>query len=280
MVAVLRLLRAGPRSEDGFLMDLAPACRNAALEHLRKFVPPRLATLHDDSSASGMLTLLGVGAAERLASLTGDTLDAARLSAMQEGDLLHVTSDVGQLTAVRTAEVATPAFDVIAPAVWIASTRDALAVEGVPAVGDSTWDVLRVEAGWPEYGTDMDEATIPVEAGIHPRVVDYQKGCFTGQEVLIRIRDRGHVNRVLRGLRFGDVAPPAPGSELFRPGEERTVGQVTSAVRSPRFGEVIGLGYVRREVSPPAELRLGSPGGAPVSVASLQERWSPAAGST
>jgi tRNA-modifying protein YgfZ len=278
MVAELRILRAGPSADDGFLLDLPAACRDAALDHIRKYVPPRLATIEDVSEGSAMITVLGPRAAELLAAAFGVPLDGRELAAMQEGDLLRISgSPAGAaLTLLRTGEVAVHAFDVLGEADAIHSLASRLESAGASSAGPEAWETLRIEAGRPEYGVDMDDATLPVEAGIHTRVVDYRKGCFTGQEVLIRIRDRGHVNRMLRGLRLGDASPPAPGTELFRPGEERAVGRVTSAARSPRFDEVIGLGYVRREVSPPAELRLGDPAGPPVRIRELAAGlWAP-----
>jgi folate-binding protein YgfZ len=308
MVAVLRLLRAGPTPADGFLMDVPAAGRGAAWEHLRKFVPPRLATLRDESSDSGMLTVLGPRAVEWLAAQPSFPA-AAALQALGDGDLVQRALEGGSVTVLRTTEVAATAFDVLAPAALVRNLIDGLVAAGASCLSTDAWHALRIEAGTPELGVDMDETTIPVEAGIHGRVVDYQKGCFTGQEVLIRIRDRGHVNRHLRGLRFGNGSAPAGGTELFAPrgeqtvgeassaprGEqtvgqvtsapfpaprgERAVGHVTSAAFSPRFGEVIGLGYVRREVSPPAELRLGGPDGPPVSLRALEVDWRPDAGS-
>jgi folate-binding protein YgfZ len=94
----------------------------------------------------------------------------------------------------------------------------------------------------------MDDRTIPVEAGIHERAIDYGKGCYTGQEVIVRIRDRGHVNRHLRQLMLGEVAPPPPGTELHVEGGAKPVGSITTAVRSPRFGQTVALGWVRRGV--------------------------------
>jgi folate-binding protein YgfZ len=172
--------------------------------------------------------------------------------------------------------VAATAFDVLGAAASLSSLWTLLLADVGEPLSTEDWTTLRVEAGRPAYGAELDDSTIPVEAGIQNRVVDYEKGCFTGQEVLIRIRDRGHVNRLLRGLRMGQIDPPAPGTPLFREGEERPLGAVTSAVRSPLFGESIGLGYVRREVEPPAQLRLGSPTGLPVRVSDLDYDWKPA----
>jgi len=278
MIAELRILRAGPAPEDGFLVDLPTEPLEATLAHLRMYVPPRMARVEDVSAATGMLTLLGPAAPALLARVLGAGVDPEALRAMREGDLLHSagpSGDLGDWTVLCSGEVATPALDVLLGAEALGVLAERLTEGGAEAVTDHhhVWEALRVEAGRPAWGQDMDETTIPIEAGIHPRVVDYTKGCFTGQEVLIRIRDRGHVNRLLRGLVLGDGPVPERGAPLFRAGEERSVGHVTSAVRSPRAGQVIGIGLVRREVEPPAELRLGAPDGATVGVRVLGEGW-------
>jgi folate-binding protein YgfZ len=277
MIAELRLLRGGPAPDDGFLLDLPEECRDEAIAHLQKFVPPRLAKTTDESTVTGMLTVLGPRAAEWLARHLGvDGLEPGILEALVDGDLIHMSGSEA-LTVVRTAEVATPAFDVIASAARVWSLLSSVMESGGSLVEPGGWEVLRVEAGRPAFGAELNETTIPVEVGIQHRVVDYAKGCFTGQEVLIRIRDRGHVNRQLRGLRMGRISPPAAGTTLHRAGEERSVGVVTSAVYSPWFGEVIGLGYVRREVEPPALLALGSSTGVPVRAVDLESSWRPEA---
>ena len=129
--------------------------------------------------------------------------------------------------------------------------------------------LLRVEAGRPEWGAELDAETIPPEAGIDARAIDHGKGCYTGQEVIVRIRDRGHVNRLIRGLLLGGAPIPSVGAPLFPSGEERAVGEVRSAVWSPGFGQGIALGFVRREIEPPATLALGGPSGPTVGVREL-----------
>lgn len=275
MVAELRVLRDGPDPDGGFLFDLPEGAAAAALEHLRKYVPPRLAAVADVSAETRMLAVLGPGGADLLRREIGVPVVPAELPSLAEGDALLLPLEGGGfLTVVRSGEVGVPALDVLGPREVVGGVEERLLAAGARAAGAETWETLRVEAGRPAWGKDMDETTIPVEAGIQGRVVDYRKGCFTGQEVLIRIRDRGHVNRHLRGVRMGE-ARPAAGAPLFRAGEERPVGNVTSAVRSPRFGETIGLGYVRREVDPPAELRVGAPDGPAVQVHDLDRDWAP-----
>jgi folate-binding protein YgfZ len=107
---------------------------------------------------------------------------------------------------------------------------------------------LRLEAGVPAWRVDMDENTIPVEAGLGS-AISYDKGCYVGQETIARIRTYGHVNRHLCQLQVASADVPRAGEPLRANG--RPVGQVTSAVCSNRLGKVVALGYVRREFANP-----------------------------
>jgi len=134
----------------------------------------------------------------------------------------------------------------------------------LPQGPSELYDVLRVEAGAPEFGVDFGPSDLPQEAGL-TRVLSVDKGCYVGQETIARIHFRGHVNRVLRTLRFsGDL--PEPGRKLFW--NEGGVGKVTSAVASPLAG-AIGLGMVR--VEPPAGTTLTVEGGGEATVGEIPE---------
>ena len=104
-------------------------------------------------------------------------------------------------------------------------------------------DALRIEAGIPAWGVDMDENTIPVEAGLASRAISYDKGCYIGQETIARIKTYGHVNRQL--VQFSVSRSVARGDRLLAGDKE--VGQITSAAFSNRLGKTLALGYVRRE---------------------------------
>jgi folate-binding protein YgfZ len=106
-------------------------------------------------------------------------------------------------------------------------------------------EVLRIEAGVPKWGVDMDETSIPNEAGLEARAISYDKGCYIGQETIARIKTYGHVNRRLVQIALAGERVPARGDKFFVEGRE--AGQVTSAVRSSRLGKPLALGYVRRE---------------------------------
>ena len=156
--------------------------------------------------------------------------------------------------------LAMPGYDVLAPAgesgtVWAALSQGG-AADGLRPVGMAALERLRVEAGWPWYGVDFDDGNLLLEA-LTPAHVSFTKGCYIGQEVVIRVEHQGHVNKRLCGLLVeGETTPPA-GSTLHL--GERKVGHLTSAVFSPTLGQAIAMGYVRRECwEPGTALRLVS----------------------
>lgn len=261
MVSDVVTLWLGAGEEEGLGLSVAEVAHEAVLAHFRRFLPPRLARCEDLGEGTRLLTVVGPGAGEVIAAVFGD--------APADGFMLLDGGPLGGGALVARGVRQVPSWDV-----WVAANAlsgvwgDRLREHGAIPVGAGAWDTLRVEAGFPEFGIDMDDSTIPVEAGLVDVAFDHAKGCYTGQEVIVRIRHRGRVNWHLRALRFGDVAA-RPGVQLFEAGGTKVRGRVTSVADSPRFGQVIGLGYVRREVEPPAAVRLGSGEGAEVGVEEL-----------
>ena len=128
--------------------------------------------------------------------------------------------------------------------------RGEAALPDLPRLSFDELETLRIEAGSPRWGAELTEDVIPLEAGLRQTAISETKGCYTGQEVIIRILHRGHVNRHLRGLLLGDAPVPAAGASLTRAADGKVVGAITSATKSPLLQQTIALGYVRREVSP------------------------------
>ena len=250
----------GAGEEEGLGLSVAEVAHEAVLAHFSRFLPPRLARVEDIGAATRLLTVLGPGAGEVVAAVFGD--------APMDGFMLVDGGPLGGGVLVARGVRQVASWDVWVAADALSGVRDRLREHGAVPVGSGAWDTLRVEAGFPEFGIDMDDGTIPVEAGLVDVAFDHGKGCYTGQEVIVRIRHRGRVNWHLRALRFGDVAA-RPGAQLFEAGGTKVRGRVTSVADSPRFGQVIGLAYVRREVEPPAKLRLRSGEGAEVGVEEL-----------
>lgn len=150
-------------------------------------------------------------------------------------------------TRIRRTRTAAGGFDYVGSQDDIeALARQLAETADVPMLDDHTLDVLRVEAQIPEWGRELDESVIPLEAEMLD-AISFTKGCYVGQEIIARIHSRGHVNRALRLIRL--AAPVSAGVEIFGCGGSRdgeAIGRVTSSVVSPALGP-IAMGYVRSE---------------------------------
>ena len=223
-VAVPRVIRL----EDSILLDVSREAVNGLLDHFGTYLPPRFATVTalDDTRR---VSLLGprAGEVEATLQLSGSPLRLERAPEEGGGVDFYLRAGSSAREAIETAT---------------------LAAGGAVATA-ADYEAWRMELGIPRFGLDITSDNLPQETGLVSRAVSFDKGCYTGQEVVARIHYRGQVNRYLRGIRPTDTAsaPPAtPGAELTREG--RVVGTITSWCVSPRFGP-IGLGYVRRELS-------------------------------
>jgi tRNA-modifying protein YgfZ len=121
-----------------------------------------------------------------------------------------------------------------------------------PTLEEAALEAMRIEAGTPRFGKEIDDRVLPAEAGLVERAVSLTKGCYPGQEPIARLHYRGHANRGLRVLAVEGEEPPELGAELSL--GEKVVGRITSAARSN--GGIVALAYVRTEVPPDAELDL------------------------
>ena len=176
-------------------------------------------------------------------SVTGPAAAGAVAAATEAVD----TSGQGPAILWRSDELDLGGVDVIVPAGAAGTLRTALERLCAPLSREAR-QILRVEAGRPEFHVDMTEETIPLEANLLDRAISTTKGCYVGQEVIIRVLHRGggRVAKRLVRLRFDGAGVPAAGSALSTDG--RGAGTVTSAVWSPRAGAAIGLGYVHRDL--------------------------------
>ncbi|HUF83028.1 MAG TPA: hypothetical protein VMQ81_00400 [Acidimicrobiia bacterium] len=144
-------------------------------------------------------------------------------------------------------------FDLVGPLVAVEAAQAAIADKGVPLIDVDDYEAQRIDAGIPRLGLDLDEKTIPQEAFLDRDAVSFTKGCFLGQELVCRIDTRGHVNKYLRRLTNIEGELPPRAAEIVV--GDKVVGTVTSAAG------VGALGYVRREVEPPADVTLRWDGG-------------------
>jgi folate-binding protein YgfZ len=257
------------RGEEGLLLDL----ESVAVERVRADLDRHI--IMDDAAVSevpgwdalGVYGSADAAAAAALGGALGVAEGALRAlppyhhlpaGEMPESGLVAAAQDLGGEPERR-------GFHVIGPAGIVAELSARLQAAGAAVLSEDEAEVLRVEAGVPRYGLDMDEERLPLEARLDD-AVSFQKGCYLGQEVIARVTARGHINRKLVGLRFSTEAPPPRGTQLSHPDRENAGTVMTGAV-SPRHG-AIALGYVHRTLwEPGTELQL--PGGGVARVAAL-----------
>lgn len=208
------------RKPDTFLLDMAPGRSEKVLQHLNQFLISEQVELGGLPFEMGLLRLIGPRAAQ-------------------------IVKDAG-FTAVRSHPLTgLPGVDFLLPnededaGFMFEKLIDGGAVKG----SSETYNLLRIEAGLPEFGIDIDENRLAMEVN-RPQAISYSKGCYLGQETIVMARDRGQVNRLLMGIKVSGNAALAPGTKLFRGADE--IGQVTSSVFSPRLSQVIALAYLRR----------------------------------
>lgn len=230
---------------EEILLDVPAAAWPGLEKHFGVYMPPRFVKL--EPADLRVVRIHGPWALNR--ERTNPVLASLNRPTYTQRDGSHyAVADFNDGFAVRLAE----GFDLYLP---LGSSHGL----DVPEVSDETWEIWRIERGIPVYGRDLSTANLPQETGLVPEYVSFEKGCYTGQEVVARIHYRGHVNRHLWGIQV--VGPPTgdqlhPGDQLTHDG--KVVGTVTSAAMSPVHGW-LGMGYVRREIELGTELIVRPP---------------------
>jgi len=239
MIADMRVYHRG----DGLVIDVAPGLAPALVSRLDLLIFSEDVRVTDESAALGQVSVMGAASADLLAVVTG--ADSGSLAAL---DLLSQVS-IGDAWIARTDDAPLPSFDVFMPAGACDATIAALTEAGAVGLAADVGEAWRIEAGRPAFGVDMTTETIPLEAGLLDRAISTTKGCYVGQEVIIRILHRGggRVARRLVRMVFGERVRDVPQSGAVLALDGRDVGRITSAVFSPFSNRVIALGYVHRD---------------------------------
>lgn len=254
---------------DVMLLRLPRTTKDVMLQRLDQFIFSEDVQLADASDAQTALAVVGPAAPELLSAVLTVNADAPPLSAMAMHGVSRVTFQRDTVIATRTDRLGEPGFELIADRSCVESLRVTLLDAGCVPLDDASVEALRIEAGVPLWGVDMTDETIPLEAGIEHRAISFTKGCYVGQEVIIRVLHRGHgrVARRLVGLLFpADSHVPAPHLPLLA--QDVQVGEVTSAAWSPAFERPLALGYVKRDFVAPGT-SLVAPDGVSIHVSAL-----------
>ena len=222
-----------------FWLDVAPGTSEKVIQHLDHFVISEQVEFGDRTREFAQMHLAGAKAREVLErALVDDVPELEELQHMVRTFGSDATSHIR-----RHSPLGLPGYDIVCLRSRAESIWQMLLRAGAKPAGRAAWEMLRIEAGTPAQGQDIDETTFAPEAGRIAQAISYAKGCYLGQEPIVMARDRGQVNRTLLGVKLPD-GPVPHNSTLFRDAKE--VGRVTSSVRSPRLGIAVGLAYVRR----------------------------------
>ena len=231
---------------DLLLLTMTRGVKDAVMAKFEQFIFSEDVRLGDVTETFAQIAIVGPEAAS-MAALALEGVTEASLAALGEHGNVRGQFASEPAIVTRVTDTGEPGFDIFVERAQADTLLHVLAANGVGLLDPETADALRIEAGVPEFGRDMDEETIPLEAGIEQRAISFSKGCYVGQEVIIRVLHRGHgrVARKLVGLVTDGQTAVAPGSAITWTGQE--VGRVTSSTMSPGLGKPIALGYVHRD---------------------------------
>jgi folate-binding protein YgfZ len=273
MISDVRVLNRG----DHLLLDLPAGQKDAVLQRLDLFIITEDVALEDVTTSLARIGLHGRGLWQTLSACLELPPDApiSHSSPLAEHASFAATFRGADVIVAGSRDIGLPGVDLYIAAADVpngaAALRDALLAAGAELVDDEAWEARRVEAGRPRFGADMTGDTIPLEAGIEDRAVSFTKGCYVGQEIIIRVMHRGggRVARKLVGLAPAGavtsdgstppITPPPAGTPIFS--GDRQIGQLTSVAVSPALGHWIALGYVHRDfVLPDTPVQIGPDG--------------------
>jgi folate-binding protein YgfZ len=248
--------------DERIVLDVPAELTAALLQRLDQSVFTEDIRLTDLSHSLALVWIHGPSAAAVLERVLAGASGLASWTGYRHAP---VQFDNTAATVGRVDQLGVPGFCVYVDAAREPDLRAALETAGAVAADRPAIEAARIEAGYPVFGIDMTDDTIPLEAGIEDRAISFTKGCYVGQEVIVRVLHRGHgrVARRLVGLRLGAGLPVRGGRILA---DDREAGAVTSAARSPRFGP-IAMGYVHRDFTTPGtRVTVDTPDG-PVAAA-------------
>lgn len=210
VIGAVRILK----TDQGFLIDTESASHDAVLKTISRFTLAGDFKVTDVSNETALLTVQGRRA-----------------------------RDVVKTGGIRATHTGEDGYDLLLKAEDVSSVSEQLIAAGAQPVSPEIFEILRIEAGIPRHGQDMDETNVVLEANLDD-AISYTKGCYLGQEIIIRIKHRGHVAKKLTGL---TCEKPVDAGTAITSEDGKEIGRVTSATYSPKLERPIALGYVRYE---------------------------------
>lgn len=237
LIGAVRILR----KDSWYLIDTDAVSHEAVLKTISRFTLAGDFKVADVTSELALLTVQGKRA----------------------GEVIKNTD----LPAVRATHTGEDGFDLIVEDGGLVKQK--LIAAGAQVVSPETFEVLRIEAGIPRHGIDMDETNVVLETNLDD-AISYTKGCYLGQEIIVRIKHRGHVAKKLTGLKFDNPIEVGP----IQSADGKEIGRITSTTYSPKLESTIALGYVRYEYLPAGTVvKVGDVAGRVVDLPFVRGSW-------
>jgi glycine cleavage system T protein len=232
--------------EDAIYVSTAPESVERVFTELDKYIIADDVELSVVTDNVGAIAVYGPKSTELVESV----LNAENLSGLPEHHSRHCEVDSQRVVCVRSDTVGECGYHLYISSDVLEGLWEKLMDErpDIQAIGWDALESLRIEAGTPIYGSELTDSIIPLEAELE-HAIDFEKGCYIGQEIIARMKYRGHPNRLLRGIEIESDSPIPQHSKIFSGDKE--VGWVTSSTYSPTLEKPIALGYVRMAVTEP-----------------------------
>jgi aminomethyltransferase len=240
LLAVVRVINR----EDGFLIDTEDVTHDTVSKTLERFTLAGDFRVMNVTNETVSLSIQGKTAEGTMRAVFGDKAAVERRKVMKAK-----LANGGEVTIIRATHTAEDGFDLFVDANDAHPLRESLMKAGVQNVSSETLETFRIEAGIPRFGIDMDETTVVTEANLD-EAVSFTKGCYLGQEIIVRIKHRGHVAKKLTGMILGVNAEPKRGAKVLSR-DDKEIGRVTSSTFSPRLDRTVVLGYLKYDYLAP-----------------------------
>ena len=240
LLAAVRIIH----SADGFLIDIEESTRAAVMKLIERFTLAGDFKVADLTGETANLTVQGQSARDVIEQVLG--APAADLGRQKS---LTCEPQGVVVTLIRATHTAEDGFDIFFNRDHLPTMFAALTNAGARSVSKETFETLRIEAGVPRYGIDMDETNVVTETNLDD-AVSFTKGCYVGQEIIVRIKHRGHVAKKLTGLILSDANSPPLGAQVSSV-DGKEIGRITSSTFSPKLDRAIALAYVKYDYLAP-----------------------------
>jgi len=240
LIAAVRIIYR----EDGFLIDTEHASLETVAKLVGRFTLAGDFQVRDLSSETAMLSLQGRAAADMVRQVFDETA-----ASVGRAGVATAQFENGKVTIIRATHSGEDGFDFFVDTDAAEHLRNSLIGAGASPFGDETAEVLRIEAGIPRFGIDMDETKVVTETNLDD-AVSFTKGCYLGQEIIARIKYRGHVAKKLTGVLLEPKVALESGAKILSH-DKKEIGSVSSATISPRLKQTIALVYMKYDYLAP-----------------------------